>query len=171
MAMFETLAKRRSCRRFDGREIPEDDLKKIALAATLSPSGLGKNELSFVCVEGNKAQQYLDLMMKIQGNDPYFGGRSFIFVVRNREKDGLADQDAGAALQTMYLESMDLGYGACVLHLARGVFASEEGQEFQRQVLGLNPEKWQILESMVFGYPLERHEPNTPNEERVYVVK
>lgn len=171
MEIYDILSARRSCRRFDGREIPAEALETIARAATLSPSGLGKNELHFVCLEGNSSQAYLDLTEKLSGIGQYYGGRSIILIVRDKAIDGLYDQDSGAAIQSMYLEAMGLGYGACVLHLARGVFMSDEGRAFQEEVLNLPSDRWQVLESMVFGYPVIKEKPNVADEKRVHVVK
>ncbi len=170
MEARELIYCRRSCRDFDGREVPLEDLKTIARAATVAPSGLGKNELIYVILHGEKAQEYLELVRKLQGSDGYFGARSIILVVRDRERGGLYDIDAGCGIENMYLTACDMGIGVCNLHLARGLFCSREGQSFQHDVLNLDPARYEILESTAFGYAREKLEPNVADEERIRVA-
>lgn len=169
MDIRELVYCRRSCREFDGREVPLKDLKTIAEAATVAPSGLGKNELVFVILAGDVAKDYLELVRKLQGSDAYYGGTSIILVARDLEKGGLYDLDAGCAIENMYLVACDMGYGICNLHLARGLFASMEGRSFQLSELKLPLDRYEVLESLVVGYPKTKCSPNSPDEERIIV--
>jgi nitroreductase len=117
-ALFKVLKRRRACRNFEPKQIPDEILQKLAYAAHRAPTG-GNAPYRFVVV----VKDPLQLKMIKLVSPGYFGDTSAaIFVCIDtraayKGKGGAAEllcasHDAGAAAENIVLAAYSMGLGA-----------------------------------------------------------
>lgn len=153
--LFEVLKKRRACRSFDPKPIPEEILRKVVYAAHRAPTG-GNIPYRFIVVVRDAAQ----LKMLKAAAPGYFGGSTAAIVVCTdmRVDDGItridAEQcslyDAGAAAENIVLAAYALGLGAS--------FIKSYSETAVRTILGL-PEGCRTELIVSLGFPSEDEPP------------
>lgn len=169
METKECLKKRRSIRKFKDLEVNDELLKEIISYGTLAPSGMHVNELVFVGLRKEKAKKLQDLIVSLNGRNPYYEAPNIILVFKDNNKKGLFDLDVGASMENMLLGSCDLGLGSCWIHFARDFFQTKEGKEFQKNELGLDPNQFIGLESIALGYKGEEKDCNEYDKGRIFI--
>jgi nitroreductase len=172
---LDTIAVRRSIRRFKDSPLPEGVIQAILTAGTQAPSGKNRQPWRFVVVEGDRRSDMVRVMregiakLKAQGEDP--GGSEWtahvmeqapvtVFVfnpngvhpwlkrsTEQRFMDVVNVQSIGAAIQNMLLAAQDLGIGS--LWICDVFYAYEELCSW----LG---EESQMIAAVSLGYPDER---------------
>ncbi len=165
MEFTELLAKRRSIRRFRQEEIPLESLKQLVEAATLAPSARNDLPLRYVLVREKNLLKAVFEETNWGGNvrphrDPVFGKTAptaFLAVCAPGEPETPPTQnivaDAGAAIQTILLRTVELGFGACWL----GAFSRKNVSA----ILELNHQT--VVYLIGLGYPAE-----TPELQRIH---
>lgn len=165
MEFTELLAKRRSIRRFRQDEIPLESLKQLVEAATLAPSARNDLPLRYVLVREKNLLKAVFEETAWGGNvrphrDPVFGKTAptaFLAVCAPGEPETPPTQnivaDAGAAIQTILLRTVELGFGACWL----GAFSLKNVSA----ILELNHQT--VVYLIGLGYPAE-----TPELQRIH---
>lgn len=165
MEFTELLAKRRSIRRFRQEEIPLESLKQLVEAATLAPSARNDLPLRYVLVREKNLLKAVFEETNWGGNvrphrDPVFGETAptaFLAVCAPGEPETPPAQnvvaDAGAAIQTILLRTVELGFGACWL----GAFSRKNVSV----ILELNHQT--VVYLIGLGYPAE-----TPELQRIH---
>lgn len=165
MEFTELLAKRRSIRRFRQEEIPLESLKQLVEAATLAPSARNDLPLRYVLVREKSLLKAVFEETNWGGNvrphrDPVFGETAptaFLVVCAPGEPETPPTQnivaDAGAAIQTILLRTVELGFGACWL----GAFSRKNVSA----ILELNHQT--VVYLIGLGYPAE-----TPELQRIH---
>ena len=148
--LFETFKKRRACRHFEPRPIPDEILDKLAYAAHRAPTG-GNTPYRFVIV----VKDPIKLKMLKLISPGYFGDSSAAIVVCTDlrvAEDGLGtlgvDQcslyDAGAAAENVVLAAYSIGLGAS--------FIKSYSETALKRILGL-PEGYRTELVVSLGYP------------------
>jgi nitroreductase/predicted transcriptional regulator YdeE len=140
MKVFDTIAKRRSIRKFKPDPIPEDTLRQIIQAGLLAPSGKNNQPWKFYVVRGEKITEMLAQMRagitrsESQGHDTgsakytirvmeqapvtvliynRFGTPPWITQTVDQNFSDLVNlQSIGAAIQNMILTAEELGLGS-----------------------------------------------------------
>jgi len=140
MNTLETIAARRSIRRFKDQPVPEELLRTILKAGTQAPSGKNRQPWRFVVVQGEQRAEMVRVMregmakMQAQGEDVGSAVWSanvmerapvtvFIFnphgiypwlehSVDQNFQDLVNVQSVGAAIQNMLLAAVELGLGS-----------------------------------------------------------
>ena len=165
MEVTELLAKRRSIRRFRQEEIPLESLKQLVEAAALAPSARNDLPLRYVLVREKNLLKAVFEETNWGGNvrphrDPVFGKTAptaFLAVCAPGEPETPPTQnivaDAGAAIQTILLRTVELGFGACWL----GAFSRKNVSA----ILELNHQT--VVYLIGLGYPAE-----TPELQRIH---
>ena len=139
MSTMDVIRKRRSIRKFKpGAEVTDEQIKLMLEAAMLSPSACNTRPWEFIVV---KDRAVLDQIRKAH---PYTGmletASIAIIIIALPEtqiglKDNIADdyypQDCGAATQSILLEAVELGLGACWC----GVYPKEKRITEIREIL------------------------------------
>jgi nitroreductase len=143
------IKNRRSVRRYvQGKVPPEEYILKILEAGIWAPSGLNNQPWKFVIVkdpEVKKRLAELTRYYKVVESAPVL-----IAVLLDKEKmyHQIKDhQSAGACLQNMMLMATALGLGTCWL----GEILNREKEV--KEVLGLNPEAYELCAVLAVGYP------------------
>lgn len=165
MEFTELLVKRRSIRRFRQEEIPLESLKQLVEAAALAPSARNDLPLRYVLVREKSLLKAVFEETNWGGNvrphrDPVFGETAptaFLAVCAPGEPETPPAQnvvaDAGAAIQTILLRTVELGFGACWL----GAFSRKNVSV----ILELNHQT--VVYLIGLGYPAE-----TPELQRIH---
>ncbi len=148
--LFQVLKKRRACRHFDPRPVPDDLLEKLAYAAHRAPTG-GNTPYRFVVVVKDPVK--LKMLKLIAPG--YFGDSSAAVVVctnldiAERElgtlgRDQCSLYDAGAAAENVALSAYALGLGAS--------FIKSYSETALKRILDL-PEGYRTELVVSVGYP------------------
>ncbi len=150
--LMELLKNRRTYRRFEQKDIPEEVINEILTAARLASSAANRQPLSYIVVKEPKAVADVFGYTKWAGALPPEVGqpkenerpRIFIAVVENLNINGDCDTDAGLAISNMTLAAWNRGVGSCMIGACNKPALSE--------MFGLTQQ--QKLHTVVaFGYP------------------
>ena len=191
MNKLETIAARRSIRKFKNTPIPDETLQAILTAGIQAPSGKNKQPWKFIIVKEDKRSEMVRIMRekiaseKAKGEDigssewtahameqapvsvfiynPQ-GVRPWIVHSIGQMIDDLVDiQSIGAAIQNMLLAALDLGIGS--LWICDVLYAYEELSDW----LG---ESGEMIAAVSLGYADEFPEarPRKPFNEVVRIV-
>jgi len=155
-SLFEILKKRRACRHFEPRPVPDDVLQKLAYAAHRAPTG-GNTPYRFIVVVKDPAK--LKMLKLIAPG--YFGDSSAAVVVCTNldiaehdlgslGRDQCSLYDAGAAAENIVLAAYALGLGAS--------FIKSYSETALKRILGL-PEGYRTELVVSVGYPAENEPP------------
>lgn len=127
---LESLLNRRSCRSFDGRQISDDQLKKILEAGTYAPTGMGKQSPIMVVVQDPETLAQLSRMnAEIMGTDgdPFYGAPTVIIVLADRTI-GTHLYDGSLVMGNLMNAAEAVGVQSCWIHRAKEMFESPEGK-------------------------------------------
>ncbi len=150
-AVFKAIFERRSIRRYT-EEVPErEKILKIIEAGIWAPSGLNNQPWRFVIIWDKGVREKLAELTRYR--EVILGAKVLIAVFLDKKvmyhqiKD---HQSAGACLQNMLLSAHALGLGACWL----GEILKNEDKV--KEVLGLNPEDYEMCALLSLGYPNDK---------------
>lgn len=153
MDIFEAIETRKSIRKFQAKEIPEELIRKIVYAGLRAPSGGNRQPYKFIVVTDRE---------KIRLFDPYFhqdcveSAPAVIIACANPhdtwekydEEDLCYKLDTAAAIQNMLLAIHGLGLG--------GVWVMSCSKRDIRKLVNI-PLHWEIVSIIPFGYIDENH--------------
>lgn len=124
------LKSRRSCRKFDGRAVPEKELDEILEAGTYAPTGMGRQSPIMVAVRDKETIKKLSEMnAKIMGTDgdPFYGAATVIVVLADRSMATYL-YDGALVMGNLMNAAEAVGVESCWIHRAKEEFDSEEGK-------------------------------------------
>lgn len=154
MDVREALHRSRSYRRFyEETDVTDADLRIIADAARLSPSGRNIQALKFFITNDRELGSRIFPTLAWAGyltdwDGPEEGERPSAYIVQLLDTS-LAQStlcDEGITAQSMLLQAVDLGYGGCIIAAVR--------RPELHAILGL-PEHLKILNVIALGKPKE----------------
>jgi len=152
--IYETIAARRTIRKFRPEPVPGELLDRLVDAARLAPSAANLQPLEFLVVDadGPRAEVFCCLKWAAYiapAGDPGPGEEPAAYVVAlvNGEiREKMFEYDLGAAMENMTLAALEEGVGSCwMLSIDR---------ERLRTILGV-PERYRIDSVLALGYPAE----------------
>lgn len=150
--LMELLGTRRTYRRFEQREIGQEIVDEILMAARLASSAANRQPLSYIVIrEPEKAAEvfaytrWAGALPPEQGQ-PKEGERPvlFIAVIENLNINRDCDTDAGLAISNMTLAAWNRGVGSCMIGACDKAALSE--------MFGLT-ENQKLHTVVAFGYP------------------
>lgn len=167
--MLETIFKRRSIRKYQDKEVSDQDIKTLLEAAMAAPSARNKQPWEFIVIKNKDIQnQIKSYSAAYNYNSPLL-----ILVCGNKHRcntDKVNDyfiQDGSAAIQNILLAAVSLGLGTCWC----GVNPIEERMEFISNILQLE-EHIIPLGIIHVGHPAEEKPAHTKyNEEYIKIIK
>ena len=150
MEIQETIAKRRSIRRFRSSDLSIEDLKKILESARLAPSVNNLQPWTFVVIRDTQRKK--EILEAKKFKQPFFSNAAVLVVALADTQTSLewARQDVMTAVEHMVLTATSLGYGTCWL--------GDFDQTKIRNLLN-TPEKLSTVVVLAIGVPDE-----TPNQ-------
>lgn len=152
--MYETIAGRRTIRKFKPDPVPRELLERLIEAARLAPSAANLQPLEFVVVREDAVRAEVFPCLKwaayiAPAGDPAPGEEPKAYVVtlvNTKIREKMFEYDVGAAMENMILAALAEGVGSCwLLSIDR---------ERLRAVLGV-PEDYRIDSVLALGYPAE----------------
>ena len=147
MSLIDFILTRRSIRRYEKKDIPEEVLAQIFEAGRQAPSAVNKQPIHFVIVKDNEKQKELS-----NGLFNRFVKDAPVVIVGCADVNSLltgkwAIVDATIAMQNMVIAAWTLGVGSCWL----GDFNEKKVKELLRI-----PNKWKVVALVTLGYPDEQ---------------
>ncbi len=126
MNVERAIAIRRSIRKFNGRGVTDEDIRKIVLAGNDAPSALNNQKKAIIAVVGEKAKDKLNELVKANSDEEtvsrissrcdgefnFFYYAPVLILVASSD-DKYPEADCACAIENMYLRATDLGLGAC----------------------------------------------------------
>lgn len=152
MELMELLRTRRTYRRFEQREVSQEIINEVLLAARLASSAANRQPLSYIVIRDREKVREVFGYTRWAGALPPEQGQPkageepvlFIAVVENMEINRDCDTDAGLAISNMTLAAWNRGVGSCIIGACDKPKLSE--------LFGLTGQ--QKLHTVVaFGYP------------------
>ena len=129
------MIERRSCRKFQDRQVDEAALQEILKAGLYAASGMGRQSPILVAVQDPEQVALLSkLNAAVMGSDkdPFYGAPMVVVVLADSSV-GTCVEDGSLVIGNLMLAASTLGVASCWIHRAREVFASEEGKRLMAQ--------------------------------------
>ena len=152
---MNNLLERRSVRRYQDTQVPDDLLDQILEAGLYAPTGMNRQNIVMVAVRDRETRDRLMRMnAAVMGsqNDPFYGAPCVIVVLGDPETYPVVE-NGSLVLGNLMNAAHAVGLGSCWIHRAKQMFETEEGKALLRQ--------WGLKESLVgignciLGYPAE----------------
>ena len=168
---IEILKQRRSIRKYETRQVPEDILDQILEAGTYAPTGMNRQSPVMVAVQDPEIIRLMEKenakAMGSEDGTPFYGAPTVVVVFADtRCRTGF--EDACLVMGNLLNAASILGIGSCWIHRAKEVFQTETGKSLM--------EKWGLDENYVgvgnciLGYPDEDPAPKPRREGRIVKV-
>ena len=170
--VIRSMIERRSCRKFQDRQVDEAALQEILEAGTYAASGMGRQSPILVAVQDPEQVALLSkLNAAVMGSDkdPFYGAPTVVVVLADSSVRTCIE-DGSLVIGNLMLAASTLGVASCWIHRAREVFASEEGKRLMAQC-GV-PEGYIGVGHCILGYrDGEKPEPPARKPGRILRVK
>lgn len=127
---LQDIRTRRSCRKFQPRQISDKELNAILEAGTWAPTGMGAQSPVMVVVQDKEVIAKLSKMnAAVLGitSDPFYGAPTVIVVLADRTRFTCVE-DGSLVMGNLMLAAHAVGVASCWIHRAREVFDSKEGK-------------------------------------------
>jgi nitroreductase len=153
MSIMETLATRRTYRRFAQRPVPEDVIRDLIEAVRLSSCGANRQAVRLVIVNKPEDVARVQPLVKWAAYLPPEQGTPkadelptlFVAVVQDTSIPGDLNTDTGIALANLTLAAWDHGVGSCIMGAIDRPRLTE--------LLGL-PDGMKLHTMVALGYPI-----------------
>jgi nitroreductase len=147
MSFLDLILSRRSIRRYETKDIPEEVLQKILETGRQAPSAANRQPIRFVVVNDH------DLLKNLCDNlITRFVKYAPVAIVGCADIKSLltgkwAVVDATIAMQNMVIAAWTLGIGSCWIGACN--------EKKVKEMLKI-PDKWKVVALLTFGYPVEQ---------------
>ncbi len=144
MSLIDVILSRRSIRKYERKDIPQEILNKILEAGRQAPSARNIQPWHFIVIKDEKLKEKLS-----RGRYNRFIKEAPITIVGCADLNSSrkwAVVDTTIALQNMVIAAWALGIGSCWI----GDFREEEVKELLKIPAG-----WKVVALITFGYPAE----------------
>jgi len=168
---LQDIRSRRSCRKFQSRQIEEQELNAILEAGTWAATGHGRQSPVMVVIQDKETIALLSKMnaavLGVSG-DPFYGAPTVVVVLADR-KYPTFQEDGTLVMGNLMLAAHAVGVASCWIHRAREEFSSEKGKELLR--------KWGLEGDYVgighcaLGYAAEHGEAPAVQRKENYIVR
>lgn len=169
--VVEAMLARRSIKRYEARQIPQELLDQILASGTHAASGMGAQSPVIVVLQDAETIEMLEQMnagiMGVPGSHPFYGAPTVLVVLADASIR-TAVYDGSLVIGNMLLAASALGLGACWIHRAKEEFESEDGKALLR--------KWGLegnyigIGHCIVGYPAAQPAPARPRKDN-YVIR
>ena len=170
MEAMKNLLERRSIRKYQDKQVPDELLDKVLEAGLYAPTGMNRQNVVMVAVRDKETRdQMMRLNAAVMGsqNDPFYGAPCVI-VVLGDPKNYPVVENGSLVLGNLMNAAHALGLGSCWIHRAKQTFETEEGKELLRS--------WGLKDTLVgignciLGYPDEDPAPKPRLDGRILKI-
>ena len=147
MSTVDLILSRRSIRRYENKDIPEEILKQILETGRQAPSAVNRQPIRFVIVNDH------DLLKNLCNNlITRFVKHAPLAIVGCANTKSLltgkwAVVDATIAMENMVISAWSLGIGSCWIGACN--------EKKVKKLLKI-PDEWKVVALLTFGYPAEK---------------
>ncbi len=160
MSLLDLFLSRRSIRRYENKDIPEDVLQQILETGRQAPSAANRQPIRFVIVNDHDILKNLcdNLITRFVKNAP-------VAIVGCADIKSLltgkwAVVDTTIAMQNMVIAAWALGIGSCWIGACN--------EKKVKELLKI-PDKWKFVALLTLGYPAEQPKPRKKkNPEKLF---
>lgn len=168
-AVLESLQTRRSCRKYEDRQITREELDAVLEAGTWAPTAMGtQNPLIVVVQDKEKIAAIERLNGAVMGNPdghPFYGAPTVAIVFADSTR-GTYVEDGSLVMGNLLNAAHAVGLGSCWIHRAKESFESPEGKAMKAE-WGI-PESYVGIGNCILGYAVQEA-PARPRKEG-YVI-
>ena len=132
---LQDLKTRRSCRKFDGKQISDEQLNAILEAGEYAPTGMGRQSPIMVVIQDKETISKLSKMnAAIMGADigAFYGAPTVIIVLADKNI-GTYLYDGSLVMGNLMNAAEAVGVQSCWIHRAKEEFESDEGKALLKQ--------------------------------------
>ena len=169
-AAYENLLTRRSCRKYDGRQITNEQLDAILKAGIYAPTGRGLQSPMIVVLQKPEDVAYYQELNTLgnKGAQTFYGAPTVCIVFGDRNSEFTRD-DANLVIGNMLNAANALGVDSCYIWRAGQVFDSEEGKALMKK-WGV-PENYCGVGNVILGYGMEGGKREAKERKADYIIK
>ena len=141
--IIHSLLNRRSVRKYEDRQVPDELLDQVLSAGLYAPTGMNRQNVVMVAVRDRETRDLLSrLNAAVMGaaHDPFYGAPCVIVVLGDEETYPIVE-NGSLVLGNLMNAAHAVGLGSCWIHRARQTFETEEGKALLR--------KWGLPEHLV----------------------
>jgi nitroreductase len=143
MDVFKAIETRRSIRKYQDRQIPDDLMNRIFEAGRLAPSAANRQPWAVIAVRDAETKKSV---AKACNECDYVAKCDVILVCFGDPRDRWYEIDAAVALENMALTAWDNGIGSCFI----GYFS----EDYLKSLLHIPPDM-RVVACLTLGYPDE----------------
>lgn len=128
--VVKALEERRSCRKYDDRQVDPETLERIVEAGLWAPSGMGGQATHLVVVQDPETIAELSRMnAEVMGStgDPFYGAPTVVVVLADPAR-ATCVEDGALVMGNLMNAAHALGVASCWIHRAHEEFESAEGK-------------------------------------------
>lgn len=157
---LDLIAKRRSIRKYQRREIAPETLEALVEAALNAPSSRGFNPWELVVATDKNLLSKLS-RAKEHGSSFLAGAAAGVVVCADSSKSDVWVEDAAIVSVFIQLAAASLGLGSCWIQIRERMHdAAETAEDYVRKVLGI-PSFLKVESIVALGYPDEEKPPRS----------
>ncbi|WP_373845498.1 nitroreductase [Clostridium sp.] len=140
---LQDLKTRRSCRKYQQKQIEKEGLDAILEAGTYAPTGMGRQSPIIVVVQD---QETITKLAKLNAavmnseSDPFYGAPTLLIVFADRKVKTYIE-DGALVIGNILNAAHAIGVDSCFVYRAREAFETKEGRSLLK--------KWGIQENYV----------------------
>lgn len=162
---LKTILNRRSIRKYEEKQIKDEELQAILEAGRFAPSAMNQQSWHITVIQNKEMLRKIneackdalsksgiknfEERAKTENFQIFYNAPTFI-IVTGDEKAIAPQNDGSLALGNMFLAAESLGIGSCWIHAMNFLFSTEEGKSLKKE-LGI-PEGYTPVGSGAFGY-------------------
>lgn len=168
--VIENIIARRSVRKFTEERIPREHIELLSLAAINAPSGMNRQEWTFVFVQNReKIAALASLTGKALNRENYDLYKPDCFMIASAKPFGsLSAADCACALQNVFLAANSLNIGSVWINQLNDAQENSEVRELLT-ALGV-PEDHRVYGCASLGYSVDNSEKKARKENCVKFV-
>ena len=150
--IYDKITSRRTIRKYEPKDVPEEVLLKCVESARLSPSGANRQPLKYVIINDQKLLRDVFSTLSWAGYLPDYQPseeempRAYVVILLDRSVCENYGHDAGIAAMSISMVAYDEGLGSCILGAI--------DRERLRKILNV-PHGLDIVLVVALGYPAE----------------
>jgi nitroreductase len=182
---LEVIARRYSCKSFNGLPVEKEKLEAIALAGAQAPSSSNMQGWRIIVVSDKNYIDYLDALtmegirltnpiryeriLKRSGGRALFNAPVLVVLAAPSSASYSVDMDCGIVGQNIVLAATALGLASCFLRRVSTAILGLEKQEIY-ETLGI-PEGYEFSIGIILGYPELSRDPHEPDESKISFIE
>ncbi len=156
--MLELLRKRRSIRKYQGRQLSRPEIEHLLKAALMSPSSRGLKPWEFIIVSHPDMLHQLSLS-KAHGSSFLKGAAAGIVVLADPNKCDVWVEDASIASVILHLTAASMDLGSCWIQIRKRYYNDKQAaEEYIKKLLNI-PDHYRVESIIAIGYPAENKAP------------